>query len=176
MAGSLEGVAGRKGDLKVVLSYEEFLMRAADRGEVVNTMFEERLFGLVAALRRITDVLAADQIPYEVIGGLAVLIHIEEANPEYTSLTRDVDLMVRRQDLCRQRSRQGCDSLDLQSGNNATHSTSRETNPRSRSHGHPSGGPAPNETHFIPLERSSPCESFGRRGFDHLSSGGSAYA
>ena len=74
-------------------------MRAADRGEVVNTMFEERLFGLVAALRRITDVLAADQILYEVIGGLAVLIHVEEANPEYSSLTRDVDLMVRRQDL-----------------------------------------------------------------------------
>jgi len=28
-----------------------------------------------------------------------VLIHVEEANPELTSLTRDVDLMVRRSDL-----------------------------------------------------------------------------
>jgi hypothetical protein len=82
-----------------VQTYDEFLLRAAARGEVVNTIFEERLFSLVASLRRITDVLAAGQIAYEVIGGLAVLIHVEEANPEYSALTRDVDLMVRREDL-----------------------------------------------------------------------------
>ena len=80
-------------------TYEEFLLRAVEKGEVMNPIFEERLFALVAALRRIADALAADQIPYEVIGGLAVLIHVEEANPEYSALTRDVDLMVRRQDL-----------------------------------------------------------------------------
>ena len=34
---------------------------------------------------------------YELIGGLAVLIHVEEANPELTALTRDVDLMIRRE-------------------------------------------------------------------------------
>jgi len=82
-----------------MLTYEEFLLRAAERGEVVNTMFEERLFALVASLRRIADVLSSEQIPCEVIGGLAVLIHVEEANPEYSALTRDVDLMVRREDL-----------------------------------------------------------------------------
>ncbi|HEY3742849.1 MAG TPA: hypothetical protein VGL53_23545 [Bryobacteraceae bacterium] len=65
----------------------------------MNTMLEERLFALVAALTRIADALSAERIPYEVIGGLAVLIHVEEANPEYSALTRDVDLMVRREDL-----------------------------------------------------------------------------
>jgi hypothetical protein len=40
-----------------------------------------------------------EQIPYEVIGGLAVLIHVEEANPELSGLTRDVDLLVQRSDL-----------------------------------------------------------------------------
>ncbi len=41
----------------------------------------------------------AEDIPYELIGGLAVLIHVEEANPEHSTLTRDVDLMVHREDL-----------------------------------------------------------------------------
>jgi hypothetical protein len=62
-------------------------------------MFEERLFDLVGVLHRITDALAAENIPHELIGGLAVLIHVEEADPAQTALTRDVDLMVRRSDL-----------------------------------------------------------------------------
>lgn len=82
-----------------MLSFEEFLAEAANKGEVINTLFEERLFGLVGVLLKITDALTAEQIPYEVIGGLAVLIHVEEANPERTALTRDVDLMVLRSDL-----------------------------------------------------------------------------
>ncbi len=82
-----------------MLSFEQFLADAASRGEAVNTMFEERLFGLVGVLHKITDALTAEQIPHEVVGGLAVLIHVEEANPEQTALTRDVDLMVLRSDL-----------------------------------------------------------------------------
>ena len=82
-----------------MLSYQEFLSQAVERGEGVNMIFEERLFGLIAALGRISDALTEAHISYEVIGGLAVLIHVEEANPEYSALTRDVDLMVRRRDL-----------------------------------------------------------------------------
>lgn len=62
-------------------------------------MFEERLFGLVGVLRRIAEALREEHVPYELIGGLAVLIHVEEASPEHATLTRDVDLMVRREDL-----------------------------------------------------------------------------
>src|SRR5277367_6938348 len=80
-------------------TFEQFLANAASRGEAVNTLFEERLFELVGVLHKITEALVESQIPHEVIGGLAVLIHVEEANPEYTSLTRDVDLMVQRSDL-----------------------------------------------------------------------------
>ena len=84
-----------------MLTYQEFLQSAAARGESVNTMFEERMFGLVESLQRIADALDADAVPYQVVGGLAVLIHVEEANPEYSALTRDVDLMVQRNDLDR---------------------------------------------------------------------------
>lgn len=62
-------------------------------------MFEERLFDLVGILHKITDALVSEGIPHELIGGMAVLIHVEEANPEHSTLTRDVDLMVRREDL-----------------------------------------------------------------------------
>jgi hypothetical protein len=82
-----------------MLTFEQFLVDAANRGEAVNTLFEERLFGLVGVLHKITDIFDSHRISHELIGGLAVLIYVEEANPEHTPLTRDVDLMVRRADL-----------------------------------------------------------------------------
>src|SRR5271157_5867470 len=82
-----------------MLTFEQFIRDTAQKGEVVNLMFEERLFDLVGVLHKITDALTAENIPHELIGGLAVLIHVEEADPAQTALTRDVDLMVRRSDL-----------------------------------------------------------------------------
>ena len=82
-----------------MLTFEQFIRDTAQKGEVVNLMFEERLFDLVGVLHKITDALAAENIPHELIGGLAVLIHVEEVDPAQTALTRDVDLMVRRSDL-----------------------------------------------------------------------------
>jgi len=80
-------------------TFEQFLVDVATKGEAVNTLFEERLFGLVGVLHKITDTLNSHGIVHEVIGGLAVLIYVDERNPEHTPLTRDVDLMVRRSDL-----------------------------------------------------------------------------
>ena len=82
-----------------MLTFDWFLAAVADRGEVVNTLFEERLFELVGVLHKITDVLLSAEIPHELIGGLAVLVHVEEADPTHATLTRDVVLMVRRADL-----------------------------------------------------------------------------
>ena len=82
-----------------MLTFAQFLADAARNGEAVNTLFEERLFDLVGILHRSSYALASEDIPYELIGGLAVLIHVEEANPEHSTLTRDIDLMVRRADL-----------------------------------------------------------------------------
>jgi hypothetical protein len=82
-----------------VLTFEQFLRTTAAEGEAINTLFEERLFDLVGVLHKITRVFSDAGIPYELIGGLAVLIHVEEVNPELTALTRDVDLMIRREDL-----------------------------------------------------------------------------
>jgi hypothetical protein len=81
------------------LTFEQFLRTTAAEGKAINTLFEERLFDLVGVLHKIAHVFSVAGIPYELIGGLAVLVHVEEVNPELTALTRDVDLMIRREDL-----------------------------------------------------------------------------
>lgn len=82
-------------------TFEEYLTQTAAKGEGINFVFEQRLFELVEVLHRITDTLAAADVPHEVIGGLAVLIHVEETDPSQSMLTRDVDIMINRSDLKR---------------------------------------------------------------------------
>ncbi len=84
---------------KTAVTWEQFLEETAAKGEVINLMFEERLFNLVGILQKIADPLTSSNIPYEVIGGLAVLIHVEAADPSQSVLTRDVDILIRRSDL-----------------------------------------------------------------------------
>ncbi|HEV2176420.1 MAG TPA: hypothetical protein VGW33_04355 [Terriglobia bacterium] len=62
-------------------------------------MFEERLFKLVGILQKIAVPLAVGNIAYEVVGGLAVLIYVEEVDPAQSILTRDVDILIERSDL-----------------------------------------------------------------------------
>lgn len=81
------------------MRFVEFLEQVAANGDVVNLVFEERLFNLVGILQKVTGPFAAAHIPYEVIGGLAVLIHVEEAAPTHSVLTRDVDILIDRSDL-----------------------------------------------------------------------------
>lgn len=81
------------------MSFEQFLEEVAAKGEVVNLVFEERLFSLVGILGKITDPLRAANIPYEVIGGIAVLIYVEESDLTHSVLTRDMDILIRRSDL-----------------------------------------------------------------------------
>lgn len=84
-------------------TFTQFLHDVADRGEAVNLVFEQRLFDLAGILHKITGPLMAEHVPHELIGGLAVLVHVEAADPEHSTLTRDVDLMIRRSDLERVR-------------------------------------------------------------------------
>ncbi|MGO9274691.1 MAG: hypothetical protein ACLQOO_31425 [Terriglobia bacterium] len=81
------------------MQFHQFLEETAARGEVVNLVFEERLFNLVGILQKIAEPLTAAGIPYEVVGGLAVLIHVEEADPTHSVLTRDADILIDRSNL-----------------------------------------------------------------------------
>jgi hypothetical protein len=64
-------------------------------------VFKERLFKLAGMLQKIADRLAEANVPYEVVGGLAVLIHVEAADPAHSVLRRDADILIRRCDLDR---------------------------------------------------------------------------
>lgn len=77
-------------------AFRDQLEQIASRGEVVNTLFEERLYGLVSIVHRIADALTEENVPYELVGGLAVLIYLEAADPSQSTLTRDVDVMIDR--------------------------------------------------------------------------------
>lgn len=84
-----------------MLTFADFLAATARNGELVNTSFEQDLFRLLSILERISSAFTVAGIPHELIGGLGVLVHVEEAAPEQARLTRDVDLLVRRADLAR---------------------------------------------------------------------------
>jgi hypothetical protein len=65
----------------------------------VNTFFEtrvEQLFELASVVER---AFSAAGIDYRVIGGLAVYLYVEEREPDAGRLTRDIDIVVRREDL-----------------------------------------------------------------------------
>ena len=68
---------------------------------IVNTIFEERVEQLFLSMRRLHDALDRAGIPYEIIGGLAVFLHVERVDPARSRLTRDIDAMIRRTDLPR---------------------------------------------------------------------------
>ena len=61
------------------LTFEQFLSDSAAQGKAVNLAFEERLFRLAGILHKITGPLMAAGLPHELIGGLAVLVHVDAA-------------------------------------------------------------------------------------------------
>jgi hypothetical protein len=66
-----------------------------------NTFFEKRLEQLLDLAGRIEAAFAAAGLEYRVVGGLATYLYVEEALPDAGRLTRDIDIIVRRQDMQR---------------------------------------------------------------------------
>jgi hypothetical protein len=82
-----------------VLTFEQFLRNTLEKGGSINILFEERLFALVGTLERIATPLAAGKIPYELIGGGAVMVQVNRVEPSAVRNTKDIDIMVYRPDL-----------------------------------------------------------------------------
>jgi hypothetical protein len=82
-----------------MLTFEQFLASAAAEGRSVNCLWEERLFDVLGVTERITVPLTAQGIPHEIIGGLAVLIHVEASGAAEGVMTADSDVLIRRCDL-----------------------------------------------------------------------------
>jgi hypothetical protein len=82
-------------------TFQEFVTEAAEKGGAINTLFEEKLFALVGTLERIAAPLAAEKIPYELIGGGAVMVQVNRVDPSAIRNTKDIDIMIHRADLDR---------------------------------------------------------------------------
>ena len=84
-----------------MLTFAEFLGDAASKREFVNVLFEERVFEQIGTLQKLSLPLEQAGVPHELVGGLAVFLHVENADSTHSSLTRDIDIMIRRDDLPR---------------------------------------------------------------------------
>ena len=82
-----------------MLTFEQFVQNTVEKGGSINVLFEERLFALVGTLERIAEPLAAEKIPYELIGGGAVMVQVHRVEPSAVRNTKDIDIMVHRSDL-----------------------------------------------------------------------------
>ncbi len=65
--------------------------------------FEEAMETIAERVMRVTAALERHQVPYQVIGGVAVAAWVAQVDPEAVRATRDVDLVIRRSDLERAR-------------------------------------------------------------------------
>lgn len=65
----------------------------------VNTFFEKRVKQLFDLANLVEKAFSAAGLEYRVIGGLATYLYVEEAEPDAGRLTKDIDIVVRREDL-----------------------------------------------------------------------------
>jgi hypothetical protein len=63
------------------------------------TAYDRHVEQLFEVLTRLSSALTQAGIPYRIIGGLAVFLHVEERDPLAARLTRDVDVAVDRENL-----------------------------------------------------------------------------
>jgi len=74
--------------------------------------YDRHVEQIFEVLLRVTRALADAGIPYRVVGGFAVFLHISERDPLAARMTRDIDLAVDRRDL--ERLRQAVRPLGLE--------------------------------------------------------------
>jgi hypothetical protein len=65
----------------------------------VNTFFEERVEQLFNLAGTVEKAFASAGLDYRVVGGLAAYLYVEECEPDAGRLTKDIDIVVRREDL-----------------------------------------------------------------------------
>jgi hypothetical protein len=65
----------------------------------INSFFETRLQQLLALAEAVEHAFAAAGLEYRVVGGLAAYLYVEEREPDAGRLTKDIEIIVRREDL-----------------------------------------------------------------------------
>ena len=73
-------------------AFVQHVTETFEEGRSINTLFEERLFALVGTLERIAKPLANARIPYQLIGGGAVMVQVNRVEPSAVRNTKDLDI------------------------------------------------------------------------------------
>lgn len=68
---------------------------------MTNVIFDQMEASLLNLLNRAMDVLRQAEVQHQVVGGVAVYLHVCSAEEDAGRLTRDVDISIRREDLDR---------------------------------------------------------------------------
>jgi hypothetical protein len=79
-------------------TFERFVAESAEHGSI-NLIFEAGMHSLVNDLERIVKVLQDARVSFEVIGGVAVNAHILSLHRSRSFVTRDIDVLIHREDL-----------------------------------------------------------------------------
>ncbi|MGH7194654.1 MAG: hypothetical protein ACREJM_14140, partial [Candidatus Saccharimonadales bacterium] len=80
-------------------AFSEFLETVGKQGRV-NLFFETAMYHLIDELSQIVKVLTEANVPFAVIGGMAVNAHLVSCRQGSRAfVTRDIDLLVERSDL-----------------------------------------------------------------------------
>ncbi|MGH9648650.1 MAG: hypothetical protein ACRD4E_17745, partial [Bryobacteraceae bacterium] len=66
---------------------------------LANTIFEGAVEKILDVTVRFASALEAAGIPYRVVGGFAIFLHIDPVDPMAARLTKDVDVAIDRHDL-----------------------------------------------------------------------------
>jgi hypothetical protein len=66
---------------------------------LANTIFEDAVEKIFDVTKRFASALEAAAIPYRVVGGLAVFVHVDARDPMAARLTKDVDVAIDRKNL-----------------------------------------------------------------------------
>jgi hypothetical protein len=68
---------------------------------LVNAFFEKRVEQLFELAERVERAFSSAGLEYRVVGGLAAYLYVEEKEPDAGRLTKDIDIVVRREDLAK---------------------------------------------------------------------------
>ena len=66
---------------------------------LANTLFYDEVEVLLSVVDRLGQLMDEAGIPYQLIGGMAVFLHVRSVSEENARLTNDVDVAIRRADL-----------------------------------------------------------------------------
>lgn len=91
-------------------TFEQFVAESAEHGSI-NLIFESGMHMLVNDLEGIVTALRDAGVDFEVVGGVAVNAHIFSLHRSRSFVTRDIDVLIHRNDL--ERAARAAEPLDL---------------------------------------------------------------